>query len=99
LFEAVRVCNLAADGKLKLDKAGVEGLNTIFQTWLFSILGIQAEEKANDAALDGVLQMLLTMRAEAKANKNYALSDEIRDKLTSLGFSIKDGKDGSTWSF
>jgi cysteinyl-tRNA synthetase len=98
LFEAVRVCNLAADGKLKLDKAGVEGLNTIFQTWLFSILGIQAEEKANDAALDGVLQMLLTMRAEAKANKNYALSDEIRDKLTSLGFSIKDGKDGSTWS-
>jgi cysteinyl-tRNA synthetase len=98
LFEAVRVCNLAADGKLKLDKAGVEALHSTFQTWLFLILGIQVEEKGNDAALDGVMQMLLTMRAEAKTNKNYALSDEIRDKLTSLGFNIKDGKDGSTWS-
>ena len=98
LFEAVRVCNSAADGKIKLDQANVEALNNLFQTWLHSILGIRAEEKGNEAALDGVMQMLLTMRAEAKAAKNYALSDEIRNKLAALGFSIKDSKDGSSWS-
>jgi cysteinyl-tRNA synthetase len=70
----------------------------LFQTWLHSILGIRAEEKGNEAALDGVMQMLLTMRAEAKAAKNYALSDEIRNKLAALGFNIKDSKDGSSWS-
>jgi cysteinyl-tRNA synthetase len=98
LYEAVRVCNSAADGKIKLDKANVEALHKLFQTWLHGILGIQAEEKGNEDALDGVMQMLLTMRSEAKAAKNYALSDEIRNKLTELGFTIKDGKDGSSWS-
>ncbi len=44
------------------------------------------------------MQMLLTMRADAKAAKNYALSDEIRNKLAALGFNIKDSKDGSSWS-
>ena len=44
------------------------------------------------------MQMLLTMRNEAKANKNYALSDEIRNKLSTLGFEIKDGKDGSSYT-
>jgi len=98
LFEAARVCNSAADGKLKLDRSAVEALNNLFQTWLHGILGIQTEEKGNDDALNGVMQMLLTMRADAKASKNYTLSDEIRNKLTELGFSIKDGKDGSSWS-
>ncbi len=98
LFEAARVCNSAADGKLKLDRANVDALNNLFNTWLYGILGIQAEEKHHGAALDGVMEMLLTMRAEAKAAKNYGLSDEIRNKLTALGFNIKDGKDGSSWN-
>jgi cysteinyl-tRNA synthetase len=98
LFEAARVCNSAADGKLKLDRANVDALNNLFNTWLYGILGIQAEEKHHGAALDGVMEMLLTMRAEAKAAKNYGLSDEIRNKLIALGFNIKDGKDGSSWN-
>jgi cysteinyl-tRNA synthetase len=98
LFEAARVCNSAMDGKIKLNSDNVKALNNLFNTWLHDILGIQAEEKGNEEALDGVMQMLLAMRADAKANKNYALSDEIRNKLADLGFSIKDGKDGSSWS-
>ena len=98
LFEAARVCNQAADEKLKLDRENVELLGRLFDTWLLGILGIKAEEKGHESALDGVMQLLLTMRAEAKTNKNYALSDEIRNKLTELGFTIKDGKDGSSWS-
>ncbi len=44
------------------------------------------------------MQVLLELRAQAKADKNYALSDAIRDKLAASGFQIKDGKDGSSWS-
>jgi cysteinyl-tRNA synthetase len=44
------------------------------------------------------MQMLLDMRAKAKADKNYALSDEIRNRLSALGLVIRDGKDGSSWS-
>ena len=98
LFEAARVSNSVADGKMKLDKANITALNSLFNIWLFKILGIQPEKEANDSALDGVMQMLLEMRAQAKADKNYALSDEIRNKLTALGFVIKDGKEGSSWS-
>lgn len=98
LFEAARVSNSAADGKIKLDQANIHALNELFDTWMVSILGIQPEKEGNDSALDGVMQMLLQMRAQAKADKNYALSDEIRNKLTALGFEIKDGKEGSSWS-
>lgn len=98
LFEAARIVNLANDGKLKLDAASVAELDNIFETWLTGILGIQAESAGNSEALNGVMQMLLDMRAKAKADKNYSLSDEIRNQLTALGFTIKDGKDGSSWS-
>jgi cysteinyl-tRNA synthetase len=98
LFEAARVSNSAADGKIKLDETNVKALNRIFETWMGAILGIQPENSSNDAALDGVMNMLLQMRAQAKADKNYALSDEIRNRLTALGFAIKDGKEGSSWS-
>lgn len=98
LFEAARVSNSAADGKIKLDQANIHALNELFDTWMVSILGIQPEKEGNDSALDGVMQMLLQMRTQAKADKNYALSDEIRNKLTALGFVIKDGKEGSSWS-
>jgi cysteinyl-tRNA synthetase len=62
------------------------------------ILGIRTESAGDDQALDGVMQMLLDMRAKAKADKNYALSDEIRNRLSALGLVIRDGKDGSSWS-
>jgi cysteinyl-tRNA synthetase len=62
------------------------------------ILGLIPESAGGDDALDGVMQMLLDMRAKAKADKNYALSDEIRNRLSALGLVIRDGKDGSSWS-
>lgn len=98
LFEAARVANLANDGKLKLDQANIELLKQLFDRYLTGVLGIAEENSGNDEALNGVMQMLLDMRQQAKADKNYALSDEIRNKLTGLGFNIKDGKEGSSWS-
>ncbi|MBL7812033.1 MAG: cysteine--tRNA ligase [Bacteroidetes bacterium] len=98
LFEAARVANLVNDGKMKLTATQITELNALFETWLVQILGIAPEESSDHRALDGVMQMLLDMRVQAKQDKNYALSDSIRDRLTALGFTIKDGKDGSSWS-
>jgi len=98
LFEAARVANLCNDGKLALDAANIQALQQLFKTWMEDILGICTESAGDDQALDGVMQMLLDMRAKAKADKNYALSDEIRNRLSALGLVIRDGKDGSSWS-
>lgn len=98
LFEAARIANLVHDGKLKLNADNIALLQSLFQDILEGILGIVPETAGNNEALDGVMNMLLAMRAKAKADKNYALSDEIRNQLTALGFTINDGKDGSSWS-
>lgn len=98
LFEAARIANLVNDGKAQLDENNLIILKRLFVEVLENILGIAPEQDNNHQALDGVMQMLLEMRAKAKIDKNYTLSDEIRDKLVGLGFAIKDGKDGSSWS-
>jgi cysteinyl-tRNA synthetase len=98
LFEAARVANLCNDGKLALNAVNIQALQQLFETWMEGILGIRTESGGEDQALDGVMQMLLDMRAKAKAEKNYALSDEIRNRLSELGLVIRDGKEGSSWS-
>jgi len=98
LFEAARITNLAHDGKLQLNAEHIASLQSLFKEVLEGILGIIPESAGNNEALDGVMNMLLNMRTKAKADKNYALSDEIRNQLTALGFTINDGKEGSSWS-
>ncbi len=97
LFEIVTYINSVAAGNETISAADIDLLKTNFTTFVTDILGLQKTISGNDDKLDGVMQMLLDMRNEAKTNKNYALSDEIRKKLEALGFEIKDGKDGSTW--
>ena len=98
LFEATKIINSAADGKLKLSQADIDELKFVFDTFLFSILGMRDEAGgSNTALLDGLMQVILDIRATAKANKDWTTSDRIRDSLTALGITVKDGKDGATW--
>lgn len=64
------------------------------------ILGLQAtsNEETQDAAYQKAVDLLLELRLEAKNNKDWATSDKIRNELTTLGFTIKDTKDGFEWS-
>ena len=65
-----------------------------------SILGLKEENNSNEereAAFGKVVDMLLEQRMKAKANKDWATSDKIRDELAALGFEVKDTKDGFTW--
>ena len=100
LFDAAKVINQAADGKASLTADQIDELKSLFDTFLFDILGIKAEEGGGSGRVEAfgkVVDMLLEQRAIAKANKDWATSDKIRNELTALGFEIKDTKDGATW--
>jgi cysteinyl-tRNA synthetase len=64
-------------------------------------LGIENENSSSNATekLDGTVSLLIQMRNEARASKNFALSDQIRDQLLALGIQLKDGKDGTAFSY
>ena len=100
LFDACRTINTVADKKESITPEGLEALKRVFHTFCFDILGLSAEESGNaerEEAFAGAMDLLLDVRAKAKANKDWATSDQIRDRLAELGFAVKDTKDGATW--
>ena len=101
LFDAARIINQTIDKKATLSAADLAELKEVFALFLFDILGIKAEQGGNNSgreeAFGKVVDMLLEQRAIAKANKDWATSDKIRNELAALGFEIKDTKDGCTW--
>lgn len=104
LFEAVGIINRVADGHATATTADIDALKALFQTFLFDILGMRPEaadlggdEKAFEP-YRGAVDLLLQVRAEAKAKKDWATSDLIRDRLAALGFNVKDTKSGVEWS-
>jgi cysteinyl-tRNA synthetase len=97
LFEATRIINSVHDGKIKVDAANLEILKNIIKVFVFDVLGLKNEQAANDD-LPKVLNLVVTLRNEAKVNKDYATSDKIRDGLQKIGFQLKDSKEGTNWS-
>ena len=101
VFEAVRIINSAKAGQTKLAKGDLDTLVQIFDDIVFGVLGLRDEE-AGDAAggklIGGLMEMVLDSRAKAKAAKDWATSDAIRDHLKALGITVKDTKDGAEWS-
>ncbi len=99
LFEAASLINKIIDGKEKINKEGLEYLNNFFEKWLIDILGIKDEQESNMMPkIEGLVNLILDIRKQARENKDWAKSDEIRDKLSELGIKIKDGKEGISWN-
>jgi len=100
LFEGVKYINLLKDNKETLTAADLDKLAKAMKAFVFDVLGLKNEagkENGNDK-LEGVVNMLITMRNEARANKDFALSDQIRNRLTALGIELKDAKEGTTFT-
>jgi cysteinyl-tRNA synthetase len=100
LFEGVRYINLINDGKENLTSEDLEIFSQAINAFVFDVLGLE-DEKTTDSSndkLEGVVNMLIGMRNQARADKNFALSDQIRDQLISFGIQLKDGKEGTTFS-
>ena len=99
LFEAVRIVNTVKDGKAQINPTELELLNKLFNDFVFDILGL-VESNASDgsgAIVDGLMQTIIDIRKQARANKDWATSDKIRDELAKLHITLKDGKEGTTW--
>ena len=100
LFDWVRIINQAAEGQQTLSADDLERLKAIVNRYVFDILGLRNEKAAETGGKDMVsplVEMLLNMRLEAKAAKDWATSDKIRDNLTAIGIRVKDRKDGFDW--
>jgi len=70
-----------------------------FPIYISEVLGLKNEAEAGDnSALEDVMQLVLDLRADARENKNWGVSDKIRDALAEAKIVVKDGKDGSTWT-
>jgi cysteinyl-tRNA synthetase len=100
LFEASKKINAGIDGHIELSSGDIEDLKQFFDLFLFDLLGISDDTKDNNASYDSFAQaidLLLQIRQQAKQNKDWATSDKIRNELSTIGFEIKDTKDGFEW--
>jgi len=100
LFDAARSINTVKDGKGAITQADLNELKEVFQLFMFDILGLTDESSAggnSSEAFGKAVDLLLSIRQQAKVNKDWATSDKIRNELTALGFEIKDTKDGAEW--
>ncbi|HJT73106.1 MAG TPA: cysteine--tRNA ligase [Chitinophaga sp.] len=99
LFELTPVINSLKGGQVKIHELSEETFALLQKTWdtfLLEILGLQPQLLATDnSKLDGVIQLLMEMRKEAKSRKDYAASDKIRNQLLAVGIQLKDEKDGT----
>ncbi len=105
LFEACRLINQVNDGKATATADDIKELKELFDIFLINILGIRTDILGNGASSGEALKpfedavgLLLDIRAKAKASKDWATSDLIRNRLSEIGFDIKDTKDGYEWS-
>ncbi|CAM3353179.1 Cysteine--tRNA ligase [Flavobacterium longum] len=101
LFEGVRYINLLKDGSATLTAADLQTLAQTMQAFLFDVLGLKDEKLPADGTekIEGLVGLLIEMRNTARANKDFAMSDQIRDQLAALGIQLKDGKDGTTFTY
>lgn len=98
LFDGIKKINSTLAGTEQISSEDLKDLTELYTTMTFDILGLLKEEKTKqDSKMNDVMELLLNMRMEAKANKDFATSDKIRDELSKLGITVKDKKDGFEW--
>ena len=98
MFELVSIINSIKDKHIQADalsSATVQLLQTQLKQFVEEVFGLKNERESDDGKLNGVLQLLIDIRKEAKSKKDFLTSDKIRNELAALGVQLKDEKDGS----
>jgi len=102
MFELVPIINSIKDKAIAVSALSADTLTLMqskFKSYLEDVFGLKAVNEADNAKLQGVMQLLIDIRKEAKNKKDFATSDKIRNQLTQVGINIKDEKDGGmSWS-
>ena len=100
LFDGVRIINTVLAGNATLSQADLDELRETMRMFMFDILGLveskQADNNGNEAYAKAI-ELLLNIRRDAKARKDWATSDLIRNRLGEIGFDLKDTKEGTEW--
>ena len=97
LFEMSGRINDFKSGNIPLTKVSADVFDTFKKTYIGfmeEVLGLREESSHDNQLLDGTIRVLIELRKKARVNKNFALSDKIRDDLKAIGVQLKDGKDG-----
>jgi len=99
LFEGVRYINSVSDGSEKLGAGDLDLMKTLFNTFIFDILGLRDESagKSNEKLTGDLVNIIINLRQDAKNKKEWALSDKIREDLKNAGIILKDKKEGADW--
>jgi cysteinyl-tRNA synthetase len=101
LFDGAKMINSVNDGNATLTAGDLAKLQQLYREMLIDVLGLQqpsgSQDTSNNELFSEIVGLLLTLRQEAKMKKDWTTSDQIRDRLTSLGFEIKDTKEGADW--
>ena len=101
LFEACSVVNKLLDHKATICAECLDELKQTMRLFAFDILGLTDDKgstgEAREEAFGKVVDMVLELRSKARANKDWATCDQIRDALKASGFEVKDTKDGCVW--
>ncbi|TKC01036.1 cysteine--tRNA ligase [Pedobacter cryophilus] len=97
LFDASKIINSIYDGKTTIDEENLIKLTSLIKVFIEDVLGLSDDSQANDD-LNPLMDFILKIRTSAKENKDYATSDRIRIGLNEIGYQIKDGKEGTSWS-
>ena len=101
LFSAVKFINQIKDVKASVNQTDLDVLTKTIHEFVFDVLGLENVNNCNDDGsnkLSDTVEVLIKLRAEARANKDFALSDKIRDELLAVGIQLNDGKDGTSFS-
>jgi cysteinyl-tRNA synthetase len=100
LFEAVKYINQIKEGSQTINSEDLSLLKETLHVFVFDVLGLKNVTKTDTGTdkLSAAIDILIKLRQEARANKDFALSDKIRDELASVGIQLKDGKEGTTFS-
>ncbi|MBM3185654.1 MAG: cysteine--tRNA ligase, partial [Bacteroidetes bacterium] len=94
----VKQINLINDGNATISKLDKDLLETEMKAFVFNVLGLEIVSSNRVSKLKPVMELVLDLRQQARANKDWTTSDKIRDGLAAAGIIVKDGKDGTSWS-
>lgn len=100
LFDAAKFINQVKDGNATITKEDLEVLKETLETFTFDVLGLvnTSKESTDSDKLSGAVEILINLRKEARQNKDFALSDKIRDELAEAGIQLNDSREGTTFT-
>lgn len=93
----INTWNSLQNKKANIQEHTLLRLKTLLHHFLFDIFGLLEESENNNEKLNGVMELVIDIRKDARGKKDFATSDKIRDALQGVGIQLKDSKDGTSW--